>query len=320
MPRVSALEHRIGRRLRVRDLQVFLAVAECGSMAKAAAQLGVTQPAVSEIVAGLEDAFGARLFDRSSQGVEVTLYGRALLNRAVAALDELEQGAKDIAFLADPTVGELRIGSPESIASAFLPTAIESFARDYPGICLHVDQVRTPGLDLPELRARKLDFVLTRLPHANNLADSDLNIEVLFNDKAVVAAGIGSRWGHRRDITLSDLVDAPWVSTPADSLYPELIIEAFQSNQLKIPKIALTTFSVHLRTHLLSRSDFVAVMPRSVLHFNAKQFGLKSLQIKLPLRPFPVIIVTLKSRTLSPAAELFIKHLRALTKSISTSG
>ena len=289
-------------------------------MAKAAAQLGVTQPAVSEIVAGLEDTFGARLFDRSPQGIEVTLYGRALLNRAVAALDELEQGAKDIAFLADPTVGELRIGSPESIASAFLPAAIEKFARDYPGISLHVGQVRTPGLDLPELRARKLDFVVTRLPHADKSPDNDLNVEVLFNDEAVVAAGIRSRWGRRRDINLSELVDAPWVLTPADSLYPELIVEAFQVNQLKIPKIALTTFSVHLRTHLLSRSDFVAVMPRSVLHFNAKQFGLKPLPVKLPLRFFPVVIVTLKSRTLSPVAELFLKHLRALTKSITASG
>jgi DNA-binding transcriptional LysR family regulator len=106
----------ISRRLRFRDLQVFFSVVQCGSMAKAANELGVTQPAVSEVVAGLEHAFGARLFDRSPQGVEPTIYGRALLKRGVAAFDELEQCIRDIEFLADPTKGEVRIGCPDSLA------------------------------------------------------------------------------------------------------------------------------------------------------------------------------------------------------------
>ena len=81
-------------------LQVFFSVVQCGSMAKAAHELGVTQPAVSEVVAGLEHAFGVRLFDRSPHGVEPTVYGRALLKRGVAAFDELKQGIRDIEFLA----------------------------------------------------------------------------------------------------------------------------------------------------------------------------------------------------------------------------
>src|SRR5215469_7431728 len=101
-------ESRISRRLRFRDLEVFFSVVQCGSMAKAANVLGVTQPAVSEVVAGLEHAFGVRLFDRTSQGVEPTIYGRALLKRGVAAFDELKQGIRDIEFLADPTKGEVR--------------------------------------------------------------------------------------------------------------------------------------------------------------------------------------------------------------------
>jgi DNA-binding transcriptional LysR family regulator len=322
MARALAPEHQAGRRLRFRDLQVFLAVVECGSMAKAAAQLGVTQPGVSEIIAGLEDAFGARLFDRSPQGVETTHCGRALLHRARTVLDELKQGAKDIAFLSDPTVGDLRIGCPESIACAFLPTVIESFYRVYPGISLHVDQVTTPALDQPELRARKLDFVLTRLvkPNAGDPPDNDLNVEILLNDEVVVAAGVRSRWARRRKINLSELVDAPWILTPVGSLNTELVVEAFLSNKLKVPKIALTTFSVHLRTHLLSTSEFVAAMPRSVLHLNAKQFGLKALPVKLPVRSFPVAVVTLRNRALSPVAELFLDHLRALTRSMAMKG
>src|SRR3974390_936375 len=143
MPRPPHLEHRIGRRLRIRDLQVFLSVVELGSMAKAASHLGITQPGVSEIIAGLEDTFSARLFDRSPRGIEMTLYGRALHSRVLAVLDELKQGAKDIAFLGDSTTGELHIGSPESIASAFLPAVLEKFVGAHPGISVHVDQLTT---------------------------------------------------------------------------------------------------------------------------------------------------------------------------------
>jgi DNA-binding transcriptional LysR family regulator len=300
----------IGRRLRVRDLQVFLAVVECGSMAKAAAQLGVTQPAVSEVVAGLEDTFEARLFDRSPQGIETTLYGRALLDRALTVLDELKQGAKDIAYLADPTVGELRIGCPDSIAGGFLPAVIEKFASAYPGIVLQIDLLTTPALNLPPLRARKLDLALTRLTRSNDPPDSDLNVEILFDDQAVVAAGARSRWARQRKIKLADLAEAKWILTPAGVLAQELIAKAFELNQLNPPKVVVTSFSVHMRTHLLTNSEYVAAMPRSVLKANAKIFGLKMLPVKLPVHRFPVALVTLQNRTLSPVAKLFIKHLR----------
>src|SRR5262245_48629794 len=112
MPKIST-ESFASRRLRFRDLQVFRAVVESGSMSKAAAQLGMTQPSVSELISGLESTFGARLFDRTTQGVEPTIYGRALLKRAVASLDELKQGLRDLEYLANPMVGEIRIGCPD---------------------------------------------------------------------------------------------------------------------------------------------------------------------------------------------------------------
>jgi DNA-binding transcriptional LysR family regulator len=94
----------------------------------------VTQPAVSEIIAGIESAFAVRLFDRTPHGVELTIYGRALLKRGLAAFDELKQGMRDIEFLADPTVGEVRIGCPESLAGALLPPLVRQFCLEYPRI------------------------------------------------------------------------------------------------------------------------------------------------------------------------------------------
>src|ERR1700704_3527057 len=114
-------ESRLGRRLRVRDLYILSTVVKSGGMAKAARQLAMTQPSVSAAIANLEHMLGVRLLDRSPRGVEPTIYAEAMLRRSVAVFDELKQSVKDVAFLADPTSGELRIGCPESTRAAVLP-------------------------------------------------------------------------------------------------------------------------------------------------------------------------------------------------------
>jgi DNA-binding transcriptional LysR family regulator len=80
----------LGRHLKLRDLNVLMTVARCGSMGKAASQLAVSQPAVSKAIADIERTFRLRLFDRSPQGVEPTIYARALLDHGTAAFDELQ--------------------------------------------------------------------------------------------------------------------------------------------------------------------------------------------------------------------------------------
>src|SRR3954462_13894764 len=115
---------RIGRRLKLHDLHVLLTVAELGSMGKAAERLAVSQPSVSKAIADMEHAIGVRLLDRTPKGVETPAFGRAPLRRGMGAFDELRQGIKDIESLADPSSGEVRVGSPEAIASGLLSAVI----------------------------------------------------------------------------------------------------------------------------------------------------------------------------------------------------
>src|SRR5271163_10724 len=105
----------IGQRIKLQHLKVVIAVAEWGSMAKAAKRLAISQPVVSKVIADLEDALGVRLFDRSSQGVEPTPYGRALLKRSITIFDDLRTSVDEIKFMADPSRGELRLGSTEPL-------------------------------------------------------------------------------------------------------------------------------------------------------------------------------------------------------------
>src|SRR6516164_3382373 len=98
-------DSRIGRRVRLRDLHILFAVAQHGSMAKAGAHLNMSQSAVSQAIAAIESALGVRLLDRTSRGVEPTIYGSALLHRELAAFDELRIGVNEIESLADPGTG-----------------------------------------------------------------------------------------------------------------------------------------------------------------------------------------------------------------------
>ena len=89
MPRKIDWESQIGRRLKLRDLHAFFTAAQRGSMSKAAQHLGVSQPAVSEAIADLEQALGVRLLDRGPHGVEPTMYGGALLRRSAAVFNSM---------------------------------------------------------------------------------------------------------------------------------------------------------------------------------------------------------------------------------------
>ena len=95
------------------------------------------------------------------------------------------------------------------------------------------------------------------------------------------------------------------------------MVEAFRARGLDMPRARLQTFSVHLRANLLATGEFVTAIPASVLHLYGSRFALKALPIDLPVRPWPVAIVTLKNRTLSSIVDLFTKHLRDYTRSMT---
>jgi len=310
-------DQQIGRRLKLRDLHVFVTVARRGSMAKAAAELGVSQPVVSQVVADLEHAIGVRLFDRSAKGVEPTLYGEALLKGGVATFDDLKQTIKAIEFLADPTSGEVKIGCPETVAAVLHPV-IRTLMQRYPRLVVHLSDVVAPTLDLPQLRDRTIDLALVRVagsPSRHHFGE-DLNVEVLLNDETLVVAGLQSPWGRRRKIELKELLGAPWILPPSQTLNSMIVMDAFRSRGLEPPNVSLVTFSVQLRLNLVTTGPFVTVFPRSMMNLCADRFALKILPVKLPVREWPVALVTLKNRTLNPAVKLFIDEVRAAIKSL----
>src|SRR4051794_25432397 len=207
----------ISRRLKLRQLKALIAVADCGSMAKAAERLAVSQPVVSKTISELEEMLGVRLFDRGPHGVQPTLHGRALLKRSHAILDDLKTSVSELEFLSDPTSGELRIGCEENLSTGLLPALIERLSSQYPGILFDIAISDPKTLRERDLRGRNVEVAIMRTTAAET--GEDFESRILFQDRLWVVAGMDHRLAGRRKasgLSLADLVGERWCLPPSD--------------------------------------------------------------------------------------------------------
>lgn len=307
---------RIGRRLKLRDLHILLTVTKSGSMGKAAAALAMSQPSVSKAVADVERAVGLPLLDRGPQGVVPTIYGRALLKCGTAVFDELRQGVKELEFLIDPAAGELRVGCTETMAAGFVSAVCDRLSRQHPRVLFHLIPGDSVTLVNRELRQRTIDFAIG--PIFRLKLEQDVGAEILFDDRFVVVAGAESKWVRRRKLRLADLIDEPWVLPPSDSVPGVNIAQTFGADGLEPPIAQMTSFSLPLHYHLLATGRFLTMLPLSMLRFG-KHLPLKLLPVDIASIPYATAIITLRNRTLSPLAQLFIECAREIAKPVAKS-
>ena len=309
---------RIGKRLRLRDLHVLLTVAQHRSMAKAAQHLAVSQPAVSKAISDLEHTLGVQLLDRGPRGVEPTLYGSALIRRGLTVFDELRQGVGEIGFMADPTVGEVRVGCFEWVLATLMPPVIQKLSSQFPGVVVHVTQADPATLSLRELRERHIDLLIGRLGRAAE--QDDLATEILLEDPLVVVAGANSRWANLRKIELANLMDQKWILYPPHSEPAAIVETAFLARGLALPPASVRTHSHYLRDILLATGQYLAVTPVSMLGvYNRERMMVKRLRLDLGFKSTPMAIFRLRHRTLSPVIEMFIECVRATARLIGSS-
>jgi len=206
------------------------------------------------------------------------------------------------------------------MAAGILPVIVNRLSRRFPRISILAREVPIGSLQsheppYRELRERAVDLVLGQIvapPSAE-----DLEIETLFGDPLIVATGTQNRWVGRRRVALQDLVDERWCLPPPDSAAGLRCAEAFRANGMNFPKRNVTTMSVHLQIGLLATQQYLTMWPGSLMRFSASRLLMKGLPIKLAVRQNPIGIVTLKHRTVSPAAQLFIQTAREVAKPLA---
>jgi len=211
--------------------------------------------------------------------------------------------------LSDPGTGEVRISSPEILSAWLVPAAIDSLLREKPNVTVRVYQQDANILEFRELYDRNVDLVINRIPA--NFSHEDLQIEPIIDDQHFVVVGAHSRLARRRNVSLGDLADEKWIFPP-NPVVRAVVQQAFEAEGVSMPAASIAADSVLVRVHLIATGRFVSVLPASVLRSAVAQMSFKVLPIKFKAKAPPIVSIRLKSRTLSPATELFMEHLRAL--------
>jgi len=225
----------------------------------------------------------------------------------------MRKGLQQIDFLKQPDAGDLRISSSILTDAGLLPAIMERFSRDFPRTVFHVLHEDIAIQQYDNLRNRKVELRLGRLP--TTMSEPDLVAEPLFDERLVVVAGSESRWAKRRNLTLADLIGEPWMLAQPGSPARSLLEEVFRTSGLEVPSATVLTVSLHLHLRLLETGRWLGLLPASVMRFGSKRMHIKVLPIKVLAPPAPVGFIRVKDRTLTPLAERFIEYSRKVASS-----
>lgn len=230
------------RRLRLRHLELLVALAEAGTMRAAATRLNLSQPALSKMLVEVEDGFGARLFERTPQGVVANALGQAAVYRARVILGELGRGREEVEALRAGASGVLRLGTLSVTTS--VPRAIAHLRQVVPGARVQVQEGRVREL-VQRLLDGELDAVFGAI--TPELLASDLlpllRPELLLPDELCVVCAAVHPLARKRALAWRDLSGQAWVAPPKDTLVRQALMTAFLNEGLPPPEPAVEVLS-----------------------------------------------------------------------------
>jgi len=194
------------------------------------------------------------------------------------------------------------------MAEGLVLAVTEKLSKQYPRVVFHVTTGSRVVL-LEALRARRIELGFVRMSEAPS--EDDVHHEMLFEEPLVVVAGSENPWVRRRRIALAELVNEPWTWAPGAAV-DSRVVGAFQASGLNPPRATIYAEAINMRTKLAANGRFLAVVPAYVMRFRAKESSLKVLPVELPMTHGKSGIMTLRNRTLSPLAQLFIGCAREI--------
>ena len=290
------------RGLKMAHLRLLAALGATGQMGAAAAQMGITQPAASRLMAEVERISGVALHQRTGRGLVLTAGGAALARRAAQVLIEIEDAGRELAEIAGGIGGQVRLGAVTGPAmDRVLPAMARLRATEAP---LQVEViVATSDVLCAQLLAGRLDFALARLPLGEDAA------RLRFVHVAPEPVSLLVRRGHpllRQDgIGTADLLAHDWVMPPSDSILHRTVVERLRLLGLPEPRGALATSSFLFTLALLQQSNAIAPLARAVTDRFAADPDAPYvvLPVELGIEVAPYGLITRAGAGLTPAAE-----------------
>ena len=295
--------------MELRQLRVLQAVGETGSFSAAADRLDYTQPAVSKIVAGLEQQVGTTLVDRGLRPLRLTEAGSALARRAGAVFEQLAVAELELDAIANLSAGHLRIATFSSAGAAMVVDSLRAFRTSNPEVEVSVSEIGMPSALVRAVRSGELDLgVSFDYPETAPMASEGLDLVPLLDDPCDVVVPRGHRLERAKRIHFGDLRAESWLLPDfgADSPSFRMIDRRCREAGFE-PTIAYRINDCQMTQALVAAGEGIAVLPRLMLQAANPGVAIRPLATDPPVRR--VLAVRLASRYLTPATERFLALL-----------
>ncbi|EKE7763926.1 LysR family transcriptional regulator [Salmonella enterica] len=294
------------QRIRLRHLHTFVAVAQQGTLGRAAETLNLSQPALSKTLNELEQLTGTRLFERGRLGAQLTVPGEQFLTHAVKVLDALNTAGQALNRKEDASADVVRVGALPTAALGILPAAIGRFHQQQKSTSLQVATMNNAML-LAGLKSGEIDLGIGRMSDPELMGG--LNYELLFLESLKLVV----RPGHpllQETITLSRVMEWPVVVSPKGTVPRQNAEALLQSQGCKMPAGCIETLSASLSRQLTVDYDYVWFVPSGAVKEDLRQATLVSLPVPTQSAGEPIGILTRVDIPLSTGAQMLIAAIR----------
>ena len=294
------------QRIRLRHLHTFVAVAQQGTLGRAAETLNLRQPALSKTLNELEQLTGTRLFERGRLGAQLTLVGEQFLTHAVRVLDALNTAGQSLNYKPEQNNAVIRVGALPTAALGILPSVIGQVHKQQPDITIQVATTNNPML-LAGLKSGELDVGIGRMSDPELM--SGLTYEMLFLESLKLVV----RPNHpllQTTITLSRVLEWPVVVLPTGTVPRQNTEDLLQSQGCKLPTGCIETLSASLSRQLTVNFDYVWFVPSGAVKNDLREGSLTALPIVPPGMGDPIGILTRVDAPLSIGVQTLIAAIR----------
>ncbi|EIW8638212.1 LysR substrate-binding domain-containing protein [Klebsiella pneumoniae] len=294
------------QRIRLRHLHTFVAVAQQGTLGRAAETLNLSQPALSKTLNELEQLTGTRLFERGRLGAQLTLVGEQFLTHAVKVLDALNSAGQALNRKEGLNNDIVRIGALPTAALGILPTVIGQFHKQQKDITLQVATMNNTML-LAGLKSGEIDIGIGRMSDPELM--SGLHYELLFLESLKLVV----RPGHpllQETVTLSRVMEWPVVVSPKGTVPRQNAEALLQSQGCKMPAGCIETLSASLSRQLTVDFDYVWFVPSGAVKDDLRRGVLTALPITTQGAGEPIGILTRVDATLTPGTQTLLSAIR----------
>ncbi len=294
------------RRIRLTQLRLLVAISEHGSLARAALNLHVTQPAATKTLRQLEEAVGEQLVSRSSGGSLLTPTGEILCKRARLILAELMDAEQELGLWHSGGAGHVVIGALPVAAPMLIPQALKALAVLAPRVTVEVIEGPYDSM-FRELVAGKIDMLVGRAWPGE---ETGVMTDVMYDSTFRLNVRAGHPLSQRKRLTLKDTTAYPWILPPPSAHTRGAIEDMLRHAGLALPTHPVETTSYLVIRSMLMDSDMIAALPTEVMDAEQKQGLIVSLPLRLDLRLPPIGIVRLSKRTPSPTVLAVIEQIK----------